>query len=93
MTEDLIKQEAEDVRVLLATPEGARFFCRLLDFCGVDRVTYEPGDSHHSAFKEGMRNVGLMLQSEIREAAGGELAVMRAREQRARIYEMEGDER
>ena len=35
MIDELNKQDTDDVRALLDMPEGARFFCRLLDECGV----------------------------------------------------------
>jgi hypothetical protein len=63
--EDLVRQDGQDIRALLATREGARFFARLLETCGVYRLSYEPGDTHATAFKEGQRNVGNMILAEL----------------------------
>ena len=88
MIDDLHRQDAEDFRALLSTREGARFLCRLLDVCGVDRGSYTPaGDTHNMAFREGMRSVGLMLTEWYRSEPGGELAVIAARDERVRIFE------
>lgn len=87
MIDDLKKQDAEDLRALLSTREGARFLCRLLDVCGVDRGSYTTtGDALNMAFREGMRSVGLMLTELYRGEPGGEVAVIAAREERVRIF-------
>lgn len=74
------------MRALLATPEGARFFCRLLDECGVDRPSYLHHDPNGTVYREGMRNIGLWLQGQIRQL-GGERAIIGARGERVDLYE------
>ena len=61
------EQEMADVRALLRTREGARFLCRLLETCGVFRLSYTPGDTHATAFAEGQRNVGLQIYADIED--------------------------
>ena len=69
MTEEkLYRQDLEDLRALLSTREGARFFARLLAACGVFRLSYTPGDTHATAFAEGQKNIGLMFYSDLLEA-------------------------
>lgn len=66
--EERAKQDREDARALIRTREGARFFARLLELCGVNRLSYTPGDTHATAFKEGQRNVGNAVLSWLSEA-------------------------
>lgn len=86
MIEELEKQDMDDMRALLATPEGARFFCRLLDECGVDRPSYLHHDPNGTLYREGMRNIGLWLQAQIR-GLDGERAILKARDERVELYE------
>ena len=65
---DLERRDIEDIGALLRTREGARFFARLLDLCGVFRLSYEPHDTHATAFKEGQRNIGTMVYADLLEA-------------------------
>lgn len=59
------ERDTEDVKLIMSTREGRRFMWRLLDFCGVYRNSFT-GNSE-TFFKEGQRNVGLMLLGEIHE--------------------------
>ena len=68
--EDLKKQDDADVRALLRTREGARFFARLLELTRVFEISYIPHDAHGTAFNEGVRNVGLAVYEGIAEAGG-----------------------
>ena len=61
-------QEKADIRALIRTREGARFLCRLLEICGVFRLSYTPGDTHATAFNEGRRNVGNIIYADIDSA-------------------------
>lgn len=93
--QDLVLQDRADMRAILRTAEGARFFCRLMDFCGVDRQSYVPDEGKaHAAevavFREGQRSVGLMLRAEVREA-GAEDALLRARDEREGIFDADAD--
>jgi hypothetical protein len=57
-------QDNQDVKTLLVLPEGRRFLKRLLHTCGVNQISYIPGDAYATAFKEGQRNIGLWLMSQ-----------------------------
>jgi hypothetical protein len=83
--EDLERQDREDFAKMSATPEGARFIAGLLDFCGVFSSNEE-----NSAYREGMRNVGLMAYKNIRGFAGAEMAYIKARDDRRKLYEKKG---
>ena len=63
--EDLHKRDLSDMGALLSTREGARFFARLLELCGVFRISYVAGDTHATAFKEGQRNIGLVVYDDL----------------------------
>lgn len=60
-------QQVEDIRFLLGTPQGRRFFWRYLDECGVFKTSFT-GNSQ-TFFLEGSRNIGLKLLSDINESA------------------------
>lgn len=59
------KLELDDVRKLLGTPEGLRFFWRVLDLAGIYRTTFT-GNSH-TFFNEGRRAVGLEIKADLLE--------------------------
>jgi hypothetical protein len=61
------EQLAADLQWLMANPAGRRLMCQWLAFCGVDRTTFT-GDSK-GMFKEGARNVGLMLKAQVTDHA------------------------
>ena len=58
--------ELDDVRYILASPQGRRFFWKYLDFCGVFRTSFT-GNSQ-TFFNEGLRNVGLKMLSDLNDA-------------------------
>ena len=58
--------ELDDMAALLATKGGRRIIWRYLDKCGVFRTSMT-GNSQ-TFFNEGMRNIGLMLLTDINEA-------------------------
>lgn len=68
------EQLAEDVKWFMADPRGRRLMRRWLAFCHVDHTTFT-GDSK-GMFKEGARNVGLMLKAQITEHAFEDFVVM-----------------
>jgi hypothetical protein len=78
---DLAQQDALDFACILRQPDGARVLAGLIDFCGV----FESNE-HGDLFREGMRNVGLMLYGRIRESPGGERAYIEARDECIRIF-------
>lgn len=65
--ERLLAQQTEedDTRWLMADARGRRLMRAWLASAGVYRTTFVPGDSHASAFNEGRRAVGLMLQAQV----------------------------
>ncbi len=59
--------ELDDVRHLMASEAGRRLAWRLLAKARVFETTFHPSGSQ-TAFNEGMRNLGLLLLSDINEA-------------------------
>lgn len=68
------KTELEDIRWLMGHKQGRRFAMRLLDKAGVYRTSFT-GNSE-TFFREGMRNVGLFVLSEVMEVAPENFAKM-----------------
>jgi hypothetical protein len=63
-TEKRDHQRAEDIRVVLRRSEGRRLLWRLIDeIAGATSLSFQPGDSHVTAFREGRRDVGLTVMS------------------------------
>lgn len=60
---------ADDTRWLMADPRGKRLVRQWLADAGVSRTTFVVGDTHASAFNEGMRNFGLKMQAQVIEHA------------------------
>jgi len=58
------EQEVNDFRTLMGLKEGRRFVRRLLETTGVTRTSFST-DALLMAFKEGNRNLGIMLMDEI----------------------------
>lgn len=61
------EQELEDIKRILETPHGVRFFKRLFDSSYIFTSTFT-GNSH-TFFKEGHRNLGLIFFGDVAEAA------------------------
>ena len=59
-------RELADLRVVMSTVEGRRFVWRLLEKAGVFRTSFT-GNSE-TFFREGMRNIGLMVISDVHES-------------------------
>ena len=59
-------RELEDIRFLIATPQGRRFLSRILGLCGLYELSYT--GSSETFFREGSRNIALKLLSEINES-------------------------
>jgi hypothetical protein len=66
--------EQEDFKWLMGNKRGRRIVWRLLERTGVFRSSFT-GNSE-TFFREGMRNVGLMLQAHIHEFTPDQYAVM-----------------
>ncbi len=69
------QKEIDDVKKLLKTPEGRRYFWRMLGKCGIFRSSFTP-NSNQTAFNEGTRNIGLDLLFDINEADASAFAKM-----------------
>jgi hypothetical protein len=59
------RQTVEDLQTVMSTKGGRRFVWNLLSKCGIYEITFT-GNSWGN-FKEGMRNIGLMLLSDLQE--------------------------
>lgn len=60
------RQEMADLRELLSTPAGRRFFWRYLTYTGVYQISFT--GSSETFFREGRRDVGLKMLADITEA-------------------------
>lgn len=60
------ERELGDIRWILSSPQGRRFFWRYLGECGVFKTSFT--GSSQTFFNEGQRNVGLMLLADLNEA-------------------------
>lgn len=56
--------EKLEVREILKTYEGRKLIWRILEQCGVYRVSFT-GDALETAFREGQRSTGLWILTEI----------------------------
>lgn len=70
---DREKQDAEDLKAVLATAEGRRFVRGLLAECGEHRSSFHT-NAIQMSFYEGARNVGLKLKARIVKASPEYLA-------------------
>lgn len=59
-------KELDDIRQVLSTPSGRRFYWGLLGFCGVFESSFT-GNSQ-TFFLEGKRQVGLKMLADLNEA-------------------------
>jgi hypothetical protein len=62
------RKELEDIKWLMAHPQGRRFVSRLLEEAGVNRTSFNHSGSV-MAFSEGKRHIGLFLTAEVLQAA------------------------
>ena len=72
MTErELAERDRADIAAVFSTREGRRFFARLMHDCGLYITSLSLANSertHEMAFREGARNVGLMVLSWVQGA-------------------------
>ena len=68
-------RDKNDLKTLMATPQGRRFFWGFLNAAGLYRTSFT-GDAATSFFNEGRRNLGLTLQAKLLEAAGSDYFLM-----------------
>lgn len=52
-------------RAVFSTPDGRFVLADLARFCGAMDTSFTPGDSHETAFREGMRNTFLYLAKQL----------------------------
>lgn len=62
------RQDIEDIRTLLKSPNGRRFLWRFIEYCGVFKLSADFHNGSRTYFNEGHRNVGNMLVADIAEA-------------------------
>jgi hypothetical protein len=62
------RKELEDIKWLMAHPQGRRLVSRLLEEAGVNRTSFNHSGSL-MAFNEGKRHIGLFLTGEVLQAA------------------------
>ena len=63
-------QTTRDIREVWGSPAGRRYLRGLLELAGVYRVSHVMGAeaTHDTAFREGMRNLGLAMISDVMKA-------------------------
>lgn len=66
-SESFNDRRLNDVREVLNTVRGRRFFWRYLEICGVFKTSN--ADASQIFFNEGMRNIGLQLLADVNEAS------------------------
>lgn len=59
-------QQLNDLRHILASPQGRRFYWRKLSDCGVFKTSFTGNST--TFFNEGMRNVGLGMMTDLMDA-------------------------
>ena len=64
-------------RFCLNTRAGRRYFWNLIEFCGVNEISYTRGDVHETTFREGMRNCGNKILIDIVDCNPDIYALMR----------------
>lgn len=67
-------RELADIRAVLSTHHGRRFFWRYLAECGVFRTSFTGNST--TFFNEGKRDIGLRLMADLMEAAPEQYMVM-----------------
>lgn len=66
------------VDYVMSHHNGRQFVWDLLSDCGVFHTTFAGEQTHHTAFAEGKRQVGLALLTQIEESHPNGYAIMRA---------------
>lgn len=61
-------QEKSDLSSVMNTPEGERVLRRILAATKPFGLSYTRGDTHETAYREGMRRVGLWLLAQMGDA-------------------------
>lgn len=61
-------QELEDFKALMALPEGRRVLRTLVTYSGLLGPVHNPGDSHGTAYNDGLRRMGMFVLDMARQA-------------------------
>ena len=77
--------EESDIIWLMSTKQGRRFISRLLGIAGIYQTTFRMNSE--MAFREGMRNVGLIFVSDIHEFCPEQYIQMMREQKELRIIE------
>lgn len=59
------QQEADDLAWLMSDKRGRRFMYRLLGDCRLYETSFEAENTHLTAWREGVRNIGLLLVAQL----------------------------
>lgn len=62
------EDELNDLRFILNSIQGRRFFFRWLSQTRLNKISFVPGDPYYTAFQDGERNGAVRLLAEINEA-------------------------
>ena len=66
------------LRDLLETYQGRQYLWRLLERCGIYRMSFKPSEADTTFFNEGQRNVGLSIFHDVMDIDPGKFAMMQA---------------
>lgn len=61
----------EDYAFVFGSDAGKRVLRDLLRYCHVGVASHVPGDSHETAFRDGERNIALVIIAQLQGSAGG----------------------
>lgn len=64
---DLFKTRRQAYKKIFESEEGRVVLADLYKFCGVENPTYVEGDSHGTAYREGMRRVALRIKGILKQ--------------------------
>jgi hypothetical protein len=86
IAEEIRRKELKDIETQMETSQGRRLIWRILEKCNVFATTWA-AEANLMSFREGGRNIGLMLLQDVMEAAPKKYMVMmlEANEARERI--------
>ncbi len=56
---------------VMRSPDGVLVLREVLSWCGIYRTSFVPGATDATAYREGMRSVGLRLMARMTDADGG----------------------
>lgn len=78
---------SEDIRAVMRTAEGRRVVWWILGEAGHTSVSYVPGDPHATTFREGMRNVAVLLDARLGQVDADMVLLMQREAVQARRAE------